>query len=437
MVKLKIKLALFNLFSKLAFTALFLILMPYVIQRINLTQVDKTLIRQREEVLNLISSIGIEPFITSDSISSFGSYNILKEEYISIERYESAEDVNYIDVSRRLIEGDEIEYRVLYYSFGVDGGKYLLEVGKSLTSIQQTRRSMSRVMIVFLGCIILITFLTDFEYTRLLLKPFSRITGKLKGISDPSIFDKNPVITTTSDFKSLDNALIELMEHIDELFKKEKEITVNISHELLTPVSVLRSKLENLLLNKNLSPDISTKLEESLKTLLRLQSMVNSLLLIARIESHQYLREDSFNIRVLLEEIGEELDPIAEDAGLKITLNPGGDLLYKNANRSLIYSMFYNIINNAIKNTDKGGNILIECSSVNDRISVIISDTGRGMTKEQLDTIFSRFKTMSAVNGNGTGIGLAIAKTIADFHQIKVTVESEPGKGTKFFFLFP
>ena len=436
MIKLKIKLALFNLLSKLAFTALFLILMPYIIQRINLTQVDKILIQQREEVINLISKIGIEPFITSDSISSFGSYNILKEEYINIERYNQDQDVNYIDVSKRSIEGDEIEYRVLYYSFGVDGKNYILEVGKSLASIQQTRKSMSRVMLIFLVFIILITFLTDFEYTRYLLKPFSRITGKLKGISDPSIFDNKPVRTTTSDFKSLDNALIKLMQDIDKLFKKEKEITVNISHELLTPVSVLRSKLENLLLNNNISPEISVKIEESLKTLHRLQRMVNSLLLIARIESHQYLREDSFYIREILQEITDELNPIAEDANIKITLKQEDDFYYKNANRSLTFSMLYNVINNAVKNTPSGGTIKIECRSAQPGFSVIITDTGNGMTKDQLQTIFSRFKTRTANSGYGTGIGLAIAKTIADFHQVKVTVESEPGIGTKFSFVF-
>ena len=169
---------------------------------------------------------------------------------------------------------------------------------------------------LFLISIILITFLTDLYYTGWLLRPLDKITKKLKGISDPSIFDKNPVKTATSDFKHLDNALIELMAHIDDLFQKEKEITVNISHELFTPVSVLRSNLENLLLKKDLDPDIAEKVEESLKMLYRLQSLINSLLLIARLESRQYLREESFSIDELLAEIINEINPIAEDAGI-------------------------------------------------------------------------------------------------------------------------
>ncbi|MFA5819024.1 MAG: HAMP domain-containing sensor histidine kinase [Bacteroidales bacterium] len=437
MIKLRIKLALFNLLSKLVFTVLFLIFMPYLIERINLIQVDNDLIQKREQVITLISQVGIEPFITSDTGNVFGSYNILKEEFISIERIDLEEDVNYIEVTKRLIEGEEIAYRVLNYSFKVDGDMYLLEVGKSLSSILHTEKSIKKVMLVFLVFIILITFLTDLQYTRLLLRPLDIITNKLKGISNPSIFDKTPVRTTTSDFHHLGHALRDLMAHIDELFQKEKEITVNISHELLTPVSVIRSKLENLLIQKDIDPEISTKIEESLKTLHRLQSLVNSLLLIARIESLQYLREESFSVKEVLLEIISEINPIAEDAGILLKEELAQDFQFKKANRSLIFSMFYNVVNNAAKNTLSGGDVLVKSFYRNNNFVVTISDTGRGMTEAQMGTLFSRFRTKLETNGNGTGIGLAISKSIADFHGIDITVNSIIQKGTSFSFSFP
>ena len=157
------------------------------------------------------------------------------------------------------------------------------------------------------------------QYTRRILRPLGKITDKLSAISNPATFDRTPVETTTSDFARLDSVLKELMTQIDEAFQKEKEITVNISHELLTPVSVLRSNLENLLLRQDLQPDISCKIEEALKTLHRLQTLVDSLLFIARIESHQYLREDSFSINEVLKESAAELMPIAEDKGILLS----------------------------------------------------------------------------------------------------------------------
>ncbi len=436
MMRLKIKLSLFNLLSKLAFTALFLILMPYIIKRINLRHIDNELIQKREQVLTLISNIGIEPFITSDSADAFGSYNILKEEFVSIEKVNLSEDWNYIEVATRLIEGEEIDYRVLNYSFMIDGQTYLLEVGKSLESILHTEKNIKKVMLLFLVFIISITFLTDTQYNRFLLRPLDKIKNKLKRISDPSLFDQTPVKTTTSDFQRLDSALRELMEHINILFRKEKEITINISHELLTPVSILRSKLENLMLREELDPEIQNKIEESLKTVHRLQSLINSLLMITRIESHQYLREDTFPVKEVLQDIIREIDPVAEDAGVILKQELNDDLMYKEANRSLIFSMFYNVVNNAVKNTPAAGEVKITGNKKPGKFIVMISDTGKGLTEEQKSKLFLRFKMRDKNSGDGTGIGLAIAKTIADFHKIEVVVSSEPGKGTKFSFIF-
>ena len=437
MVRIRTKLALFNLLSKVGFTVMFLIIMPWLIERINLIQVDEDLIEKREKVISLISQIGIEPFITSDSSDVFGSYNILKDEYVSLERADLKEDVNYIDVTPRIIEGEQIEYRVLNYSFLVDGNMYLLEVGKSMDSILHARHNIKTVMLLFLVSIIIITFLTDLQYTRSLLKPLDTIIRKLKGTSDPSIFDNTPLKTSTSDFQRLDGSIREMMSHIDELFRKEKEITVNISHELLTPVSVLRSKLENILLQNNLDEEISVRIEESLKTLHRLQSMVNSLLLIARIESSQYLKDESFSVREVLLEIMIELEPLAEDAGIMADKMTEKDLDIKGANRSLIFSMFYNVINNAIKNTSRGGHISVGTSQEGNNFCVLISDTGTGMSEEQLAGLFSRFRTRLDISSNNSGIGLAITKSIADFHRIEIKVSSVLQKGSSFLFIFP
>jgi len=437
MVRLEIKLAFFNLLSKLVFTALFLIFMSFIIERINLRQVDNNLIQEREQVLALIEKIGIEPFITSDSTDAFGSYNILKEEFISLEKVKMQEDLNYIEVTSRMIEGDEIEYRVLNYSFTVDGQKYLLEIGKSLSSILLAKRNITKVILVFLAFIIIITLVTDLQYNHFLLRPLNKITDKLKGISNPSHFDKIPVKTSTSDFYSLDKALRDLMEHINDLFQKEKEITINISHELLTPVSVLRSKLENLLLKDDIDTGISVKIEESLKTLHRLQSLVNSLLLIARIESHQYLRDETIDINEVLAETLNEISPIADDKGVILQEEYISEFLFREANRSLIFSMLFNVVNNAVKFTQTGGEVSVKSFLHNGKFTVIISDTGKGLTKAQMSTLFSRFKSRITASVNSTGIGLAITKSIADFHDITITVTSEPDRGTSFSFLFP
>ncbi len=437
MVRLKTKLSLFNLLSKLVFTAMFLVFLPWIIERINLRQVDNDLIQKREKTIDLISSIGIEPFISSDTTGSFGSFNILKEEYISLELIPEGGERNEILVSDRTIEDEVITYRVLNYTFMADGETYLLEIGKSLETITEGRKSIYRIILGFLAFIILITLVTDLQYTRIILKPLKRITDKLREISSPSKFDRTPVRTSTFDFATLDKALIELMSKIDESFRKEKEITVNISHELMTPVSVMRSKLENILIQKDTGEETAVRIEESLQTLQRLQRLVNSLLMIARIESQQYLLEDKVEVRSILEEITGELKPVADDKEIKLKEEYPDDGRFGLANRSLLFSMFYNVVNNAVKNTFQGGTITIKIQRVSGILRVVISDTGRGMNQEQLSALFLRFSSRRSNDENGTGIGLAITKSIADLHQIEITVSSSPGNGTEFIFIFP
>ncbi len=436
MIRLKIKLALFNLISKLAVAGLFILILPYIVQRINLRQIDESLVDKREKVISLIEQYGIEPFIEADSSDAFGSYNILKEEFISIERTVFPEEINDIEVAKRMIEDEIIEYRVHNYSILIDGESYLIEIGKSLESILRAERNIRKVILIFVFFIIIITFITDFQYTHRLLRPLDLIINKLKKITSPSNFDRQEIKTSTSDFRQLDRVLIELMDRLNDLFKKEKEITINISHELITPVSVLRSKLENILLDGRADKETESRVIESLKTLQRLQMLINSLLMIARIESQQYLKNETVNLNEVLNEIIGELEPLTFDKQISVIKNFEVKLELPEANRSLLFSMFYNIINNAIKNTPENGNISVNIYSRKGENYISICDSGRGMTDEQLKNLFFRFKSRDQRSGEGTGIGLAIAKTIADFHNIKVEVSSKPGEGTKFLFIF-
>jgi signal transduction histidine kinase len=436
MPRIKVKLTLFNVVSKLLFAGLFLLLMPFMIQRINLRQTDNDLIRKREKVISLIQEVGIEPFMAEDSVDAFGSFNILKDEYISLEKIDSEENLNYIEDMPRLIEDERIEYRVLVSSFSVDEQKYLLEVGKSMSSILYMEKNTRKVIFLFLVFFLIITSFTDWQYTRRLLIPLDRITAKLRRISDPSNFDKVPVKTSTTDFIELDSSLRELMERIDMMFSKEKEITVNISHELLTPVSVMRSKLENLMLREGIDNETRDKIEESLKTLHRLQSLVNSLLMIARIEGRQYLLEDTIPMQEMINEIIGEIRPVAEDSGISLRNESKDDFMLSNSNRPLIFSMLYNIINNSVRNTPSGGEVVIQFTGGKNHV-IVVTDNGKGLSEEQMKNIFSRFRMRTEGSGSGTGIGLAIAKSIADLHHIEIKAESQSGRGTKISFVFP
>jgi signal transduction histidine kinase len=411
--------------------------MPMILERVNTIQTDNELINKREQVIDLIALWGVDYFLEETRDDAFGSYNILKEEYISLEKVELEQHWNFIEVTQRRVEDEVIDYRVLNYTFLIDGEMYLLEIGKSLSSIKQTEKNITTFILIFLLAFILISGIMDISFASFLIRPVEKITAKLRKTPSPVLYDPKPIKTTTTEFLYLEITLSELMQKINELFQKEKETTANISHELLTPISVLRSKLENLLSQEDLSEEACIKTEEALKTLHRLKIMVNSMLMIARVESHEYLKDDSFTVGEVFQEIKEELIPLAQDKSINVVTEINPDKKLHHANHALIFTMFYNVVNNAIKFTPEGGNIQIISQNNHEVFQILIRDDGPGMNENQLKDLFTRFKNRPAHPQNGTGIGLAISKSIADFHKIKIEVNSHPGKGTEFIFTFP
>jgi signal transduction histidine kinase len=436
MLKLRYKLALFNVLSKAAFGLLFVILMPVLLERINTIQTDNELIAKREQVIDLIAEWGLE-IMPGTYDATFGSYNILKEEYISLEPVADTLLWNFVEVAFRQVEDEIIEYRVLNYTFLIDGENYLLEIGKSMTSIRSTERNIRRLTIFLLVLFVVVTLLSDISYGARVVRPIEKIAERLHASANTLSYEQTENVSTTSEFAYLDLTISELMKKIRELFRKEKDITANISHELLTPIMVLRSRLENISMQSNLDEDTMMKIEDSLKTLHRLKTMVNSLLLIARVESHQYLRNETVRVHKLLDEIVQELIPMAEDKEIELVADFVGDNIYDNANHSLLFSMFYNVVNNAIKFTPPGGKVTVSAVSAKDGMVVSVADTGPGMDAVALERLFQRFRLGPQSKGQGSGIGLAIAKTIASFHNIRVEVKSTPGQGCTFFFIFP
>jgi signal transduction histidine kinase len=229
-----------------------------------------------------------------------------------------------------------------------------------------------------------------------------------------------------------------LMKQIDEAFYKEREFTSNASHELMTPISILQNKLENLLNDDQLGDSSAIAIVEVMKTVDRLKNITSSLLLISRIENEQYIRKEEVQLKILFEDVIEEIRHRLEEKKLKISMDIGTDMTLHHVNRDLLFQLFFNLIHNAIKFNREEGNILIKGSYLEDgRYELMIHDTGIGIAEEDLPFIFDRFKKVNLNSEVGYGLGLAIVKSIAVYHKIQVTVESKIGEGTVFRLIFP
>ena len=433
-MKLLSKLTLFTTLSKVAILLLFVALLPYLIDRVASNYTTYQLRQQEEKVFSNIRENGVDYYLDGDS--TYGSYTMLKEEYIALASAELDHLPDTILTTQRVIEDDTLNYRVLSRTFQYEGRNYNLEIGKTLASISQYNRPLQRVALFVLGSLIILTLLGDLAYTRILLRPLSTIIRtKLVNIRFPFKENAAPVHTTTTDFKYLDDSLIALMQRIKADFDREREFTSNASHELMTPIGILQNKMENMLLGSE-DEELQEKLMDSMKTLNRLKKIVNSLLLISRIENEQYNRGEKINSRQLVEEVTGELQHRIDQKEIQLNVSLKDDVMLAGLNHDLIFQLLHNLINNAIRYNNDHGKIVISDERTHDSYTLIISDTGIGISADDLPTIFDRFKKTKE-DGEGYGLGLSIVKSIADYHKLKITVDSEVGRGTSFRVIFP
>jgi signal transduction histidine kinase len=435
-VKLLTKLTLFSTVSKAVIALLFVLLLPSMVERVAFNYTNYLLKQQEKKVFATIKKNGIDYYLEGDS--TYGSYTMLKEEYISLERNKLLLTPDTLVTSKRMIEGDTLVYRVLIRNFEYNGNAYTLEIGKTLASINQYNRPLQRIALSVLLILVVLTLVMDLGFTQVLLKPLKRIIrSKLDSPKFPYNEKLEPVITSTTDFRSLDEALINLMHKITDDFERERAFTSNASHELMTPLGILQNKMENILLSTQ-DADVLEKISAMMKTLGRLKKIVNALLLISRIENRQYSRQDVVALSPLLSEMTEELQPLMDDEEISCTTNIPGNIVIKQANHDLLFQLFYNLLTNAIRYNKKDGTIAVDEHFMADGNYVItIKDTGIGIPENVLPHIFDRFRKSASSGSNSNGLGLSIVKSIAEFHDLELNVSSVNGQGSSFAVIIP
>jgi two-component system sensor histidine kinase ArlS len=436
-MKLLTKLTLFITLSKLLIVILFVVMLPSLVNRVSFQYTNYYLGEQKKKVLNVIKKNGIDYYLQGDS--AYGSYTMLKEEYISLVPAGSNIVRDTIETSQRIVDNDTLNYRLLTYQLTDGHQRYLLEIGKTTATIGEYNYLLQRFTLYILIGLIAISVIADLIFTNVLLRPLARIVRtKLLDRKFPFKESLSPVKTSTSDFKYLDSSLISLMEKIHEAFDKEREFTSNASHELMTPISILQTNIENMMVDENISEEQQEKIAAMMKTLNRLKKIVHSLLYISRIENDQFAKNDTVNIHTVVTEVMEELSHRLEINEISFTNSVSISRTVKQVNHDLIFQLLYNLINNAIRYSKAGGTIHVMDQYVPaDHYTLLIEDTGIGIRQEDLATIFNRFKKSGHSGGEGHGLGLSIVKSIASYHAFEISVLSELDEGTVFSIKFP
>ena len=438
-MKLFHKLLIFNLLGKGLFLLVFLMSGPYLLSYLILKNTDRQLIEKKSEVIEMIQAEGIENFISEENPEEgFGSYNILKEEYILLEKAGAESFLqDSIFVEKRIIEEEEISYRVYADLIQIDGVTYLLEIGRSLSTIEQIETIFYRIAIGILFSFLALSFFLDSMISKRIMAPFNKIIQtKIARINEPQEFHDQSIESSTQEFELLDQAISEMMKRIQKSFNQERVFISHASHELKTPISVLQSKLEAIFGDENLSPYQSEKLMDMQNTLQKMKKSVNALLLLSKVNNAQFIKTETADLQEILESLLEDWVDIAADQGVTLQKGKLEPFIFSGTNYSLCQMMIQNGLSNAVKYVSSGGEIWLSGIKKSDQYEIVIENDGEGIDEKLLAQVKNGLVFLKDVTKEKSGFGLQIMFKIAIFLGVTLEVTSENGK-TRVSYRFP
>ena len=239
-----------------------------------------------------------------------------------------------------------------------------------------------------------------------------------------------------NEFAQLAMAFNSMSERIEQLDNARSQFVSNASHELKTPLSTIKILIETLLYQDKPDPAMEKEfLGDINKEIDRLNSIVSDLLTLVNVDSGvMKLKQDDVRLGLLVQEQAQRILPLARENGIELDCGVK-DQCETLGDATKLQQVFYNIIDNAIKYTPRGGSVNIEVSRTGRRAIVHVSDTGVGIPEKDLPHIFERFyrvdKARSRETG-GTGLGLSIVKQIVLLHGGTIDAVSREGEGTTF-----
>lgn len=328
---------------------------------------------------------------------------------------------------------ETLSEQTFYCAMKLENGN-ILRVARTTDSVFKTLFSSFTLLgLIMLGILILEVILVQ-KQTRDLITPINELDLE-NPLKEVKYEELRPLLCRVD---QQNRQIISQMEALKEAEAMRREFSANVSHELKTPLMSISGYAE-LMMNGMVGPDKVPEFSGRIyHEASRLSSLVADIIQLSRLdEKNSDMPFEAVDVYELAEDIVMHLQPSADKKKIRLILE--GEHSAVRGVRQVLYEMFYNIADNAIRYTDPGGTVRIFAGKKEKHPCYFVEDNGIGIPKSEQKRIFERFyrvdKSHSRQTG-GTGLGLSIVKHGAALHNAKLNLESEPGKGTKMELVF-
>jgi len=319
-------------------------------------------------------------------------------------------DVSIIDK----LENEILDYRVLQSFYISKNQIYLIHLSKPTLEDDELLEGLYSSFALIIFFLLLAFFLVNWVISKTLWKPFYQTLQQLNTYDLKNKSNINFKIATTKEFKQLNTALVKMTDKIYLDYSQQKQFTENASHEMQTPLAIIKISLDNLFQSTNFKEEELIILQNIETSVNKLSQLNKSLLLLTKIENNQFNNYEEINLNTLVTKLVSDYQFIYESKNIKLIILNYESVKIK-INTILADLIFGNLINNAFKHTIVNGNIEIKLKNN----SFTISNSGKALSFNEND-LFNRFKKDEA-SKDSLGLGLAIVKSIADNYKFKIS----------------
>lgn len=315
----------------------------------------------------------------------------------------------------------------------------ILQVGAPLQESTAALNALFYILIFGIPLAVILASGVGWFLAKKALSPVDMVTVLARKIEAGSLNERLDVSGPKDELGRLAKTFNDMIARLELSFKQMKQFTADASHELKTPLTVLKGEMEIALKTEKTVEGFKEVIKSSLEEIDKMSALVKSLLNLAKLDSRVRLPNDNIKLDGIVEERFNQTLPMAKDKGIDMVMAKKEGVVIM-GDKIGIGQLLFNLIYNAIKYTPKDGRIEISLEQSDNWAIIKVIDTGIGIAEEDLPHIFDRFYRVDkarTTGAGGVGLGLSICKEIAEAHGGKIEVESEAGKGSVFKVYLP
>jgi two-component system OmpR family sensor kinase len=340
------------------------------------------------------------------------------------------------------VPGEKSDYRGYARHFPVRGQTQTLIVLRSLRSQRELLEEITATFAWVMPLAILLASGGGYFLARKSLAPVVEMATQAGHIGAATLHERLAVRNEKDELGHLARAFNELLDRLDQSFERQRRFMADASHELRTPVAILRGEAEVALSQPSRTPE---EYRDSLGVLLgeaqRLTRIVEDLFTMARADAGQYpLEPRDFYLDDLAADCVHSARTLALAKNITLRMEPAEESQIR-ADEALVRRMLLNLLDNAIKYTPPGGQVSLSCKRLGEQYALSVTDTGEGIPAEMQPRIFERFfradTARARADAGGAGLGLSIAKWIAEAHDGRLELTRTGAAGSAFTAYLP